>query len=93
MICELPNGRKLVSRLLAVAIFGMASAILGAAQADEAGYHAPVADSARCATCFRAEAKITPVVAPAREDPLGATLCRSAMSSSPTLSPLCGRYR
>jgi hypothetical protein len=93
MILELPNGRKLVPRLLAVAICGVASVALSAAQADEAGHHTTVANSARCPTCFRAEAKVTPVAAPAREDPLGTTLCGSAMSSSPPLAPLCGRYR
>jgi hypothetical protein len=51
-----------------------------------------LAKSVPCAPCFRAEAE--PVVqSTTQDDPLGATLCRSAMSASPPLTPSCGRYR
>ena len=94
MILELRKCGTLVSRLSAMAICGVVSLVISGAQADELGRYTTVANSSICPTCFRAEAKATAAAAaPSGEDRLGPTLCRSAMSSSPPLAPLCGRYR
>ena len=93
MILGLPKPGILASRFFAVTICGVVSVVISAAQADELDRHTTAANPSICPTCFRAEAKATPAAARAGEDSLGPTLCRSAMSSSPPLAPLCGRYR
>lgn len=93
MNLDLPKCGTIAARFFSIAICGVASLVIGAAQADELDRHTTVANASICPTCFRAEAKTAAVGAPPREDTLGPTLCRSAMSSSPPLAPLCGRYR
>jgi len=93
MNLDLAKVGMIAPRLFAIAICGVASVVIGSAQADERDRHTTVANASICPTCFTAEAKTVPDAAPPREDSLGATLCRSAMSSSPPLAPLCGRYR
>jgi hypothetical protein len=80
-----------LSRLVIVIAIIAGAMGVGTVRAAESSSR-PLAKSVPCTPCFRAEAE--PVVQSAtRDDPLGATLCRSAMSASPPLAPSCGRYR
>ena len=85
---SIANTRAL-SRLITIAMCSALTIGLGTARAAESGHHAT---RSFCPTCYSAEARAVPLAVP-REDPLDSTLCRSAMSSSPPLVPLCGRYR
>ena len=92
MFSELPTRARALSRLVAIAICGALSTGIGTADAAKLKDQAAVQNRSSCPTCFNDEAETTPPAAE-RKDPLDLTLCRSAMSSSPPLTPICGRYR
>ncbi len=81
-------GANTLSRLVIALGFGACASGLGSVQAAESA-HPVVAKSAPCLSCFRAEIR-TVAEGTLKDDTLDATLCRSAMSSSPPLTPVCG---